>query len=683
MSDADILATARKRFQYCIDAESENRVNQIDDTRFYAASPDNGYQWPAKVKASREMDPNGARPCLTVNKLPQHVKQVTNEQRQNRPQIKVLPVDSKGDVEVAKIYNGVIKHIEVISDADIALDTACEHQVVSGEGYWRVLTDYCDDQSFDQDILIKRIKNALSVHMDPEIQDPTGADQRFCFITEDIPEEEFKLNYPNAKPVDWDFVGSSSEYVNWYLTGEKKVRIAEYFYLDYEKRKLIALSNGWVGFKEDLPDSISEDLIKDPVKTRDVLIKKVRWCKVTGEEILDKKDWPSQYIPVVRIVGNETIVDGKVIVSGLVRNSKDAQRMYNYWVSQETEMLALAPKAPFIAAVGQIEGLEDIWRTANTKSHAVLPYHPISEEGSLLPPPQRQMPPMVPQGIITAKQGAAEDIKGTTGQYNASLGAQGNETSGKAIMARQREGDVSNFHYIDNLSRAIRQTGRILLDLIPKIYDTNRINRIIGEDDSTDHIVIDPKQTEAIKKILGDDGEEIGKSINPNIGKYDVVVTVGPSYTSKRQEAAEAMTQMTQANPQLWQIIGDLLVKNMDWPGADEMGERLKATLLPEVKTLAEGNKAQDPKLLQAQQQIEQMGQQMEQMAQFIEQIQQGFEAAKADGERVSKVIDAYKAETDRMKALAPAMSPEDVQQLVLSTIQQLMTSPDISQQGM
>jgi hypothetical protein len=670
-SDEDILATAKKRFQACLSAESENRESALEDTRFYAASPDNGYQWPEKIKSARENDPNGPRPCLTINKLPQHVRQVTNEQRQNRPQIKTLPVDSHGDVEIAEIYNGIIRHIEVQSDADIAYDTACEHQVVGGEGFFRILTDYTDDNSFDQEILIKRIKNPFSVHMDPEIHDPTGADQRYCFIAEDMPEEEFEKKYPKAQKIDWSF-DTKGDMSNWYSTGAKKVRIAEYFYTEYREKTLLAYPNGWTGFKEDVPEG---EEIPEGAKSRKVITREVKWCMINGKEVLEKREWASRYIPVLRVVGNEIVVDGKTTVSGLVRNAKDPQRMYNYWSSQETEMLALAPKAPFIGAQGQFEGLEAKWQAANIKNFAYLEYKPVIEGGTLVPPPQRQMPPMAQQGFITAKQGAAEDIKGTTGQYDASLGMQSNETSGIAIQRRQREGDVANFHYVDNLSRALRQAGRIILDLIPKIYDVSRIVRIIGEDGTPDHVVIDPKQQEAIKKIMSN-GKEVGKSINPNIGRYDVTVVVGPSYTTKRQEAAEGMVQLTQSNPNVWPIIGDLLVRNMDWPGAEEMAERLKAMLPDQIKALED--KGQDPKMQQAQQTIEQLKQQLEATTQFVKQLQQGFEAAKADKAKMDSVIAAYEAETNRLKVVQPTMTPEEISALCLKTFQQLMTGSDV-----
>jgi len=668
--EADFLATARGRFKQAIDATSLSRQSELDDLRFAAGSPDNGFQWPDNIRLSRQNDMNGARPCLTINKLPQHIRQVTNDQRQNRPAIKVIPVDDMSDVQVAEVFNGIIRHIEVNSDADIAYDTACENQVTIGEGYFRVITDYCDPYSFDQDLKIERIRNSFSVYMDPLIKDPCGGDAEWCFISESMPVAVFEQEYPKAQAANFDQQGIGDDVLQWIT--EDTVRIAEYFSFKYEDKKLYLWRNGQVTMEGDpLPMDIM--MGEKPVKERTTTLKKLIWAKINGVEILEQQEWLGQYIPVIRVVGNEYDMEGRIIVSGIVRNAKDAQRMYNYWTSQEAELLALAPKAPFIVAGGQIEGYEDKWAELNTTNYPYLEYNPISEEGVLVPPPQRVLPPMPSAGILQAKMGAADDIKSTTGQYNASLGQQSNETSGKAITARQMESDVGTFHYIDNLSRAIRQCGRILIDLIPKVYDTRRVARIIGEDGQTDKVVIDPKQQEPFRKIT--QGEAIIKIYNPSIGRYDVTVIVGPGFNSRRQEALEAMSMLVQSNPALWQVIGDLLVKNMDWPGAAEMSDRIKRTIPPEII----GNPDDTPELRQAMQVIEQLKQEGMQMKGIIDNIYKSIEYQKAENDKLKAQATAYDSETKRMQALQPGMTPEQIQALVLTTMQSLITAPDLS----
>ena len=670
-NEADFLATARTRFKQAIDATSLSRQSELDDLRFAAGSPDNGFQWPDQIRNSRINDTNGARPCLTINKLPQHIRQITNDQRQNRPAIKVIPVDDESDVEVANVFNGIIRHIEVNSDADIAYDTACENQVTIGEGYFRVLTDYCDELSFEQDLKIERIRNSFSVYMDPLIQDPSGGDQQWCFISQSLPMAVFEREYPKAQAANFDQQGIGDDVLQWIT--EDTVRVAEYFCFEYEEKKLFLWRNGEVSMEGDpLPAGVM--IGEKPVKERTTSLRKVVWTKINGVEILEEREWLGRYIPIIRVVGNEYDYEGRIIVSGIVRNAKDAQRMYNYWTSQEAELLALAPKAPFIMAAGQVEGFEDKWANANTTNYAYLEYNPLSEEGTIVPPPQRVAPPMPSAGILQAKMGAADDIKSTTGQYNASLGQQSNETSGRAIMARQTESDVGTFHYIDNLSRAIRQCGRVLIDLIPKIYDTRRVARIIGEDGQTDKVLIDPQQQEPFKKEESEDGA-ILKIYNPSIGKYDVTVIVGPGFNSRRQEALEAMSMLVQSNPQLWQVIGDLLVKNMDWPGAAEMSDRIKRTIPAEII----GDPDDSPELRQAMEVIEQLKQDGMQMRGIIDNIYKSIEYQKAENDKLKAESTAYDAETKRMQALQPGMTPEQVQALILTTMQSLITAPDLS----
>jgi hypothetical protein len=681
MTENDLLFEARQRLNMAISASSESRDDELDDLKFYAGSSDNMYQWPTDVLATRGISNGqslGARPCLTINKLPQHVHQVTNEQRMNRPGIKVIPSDDEAQEEVAEIFNGVIRHIEYISDADVAYDTACENQVAFGEGYVRLLTDYCDDDTFDQDIKIGRVRNSFSVYMDPTIQDPTGADAKWCFITEDLTKQEYERLYPDAAPVSSLMnMGIGDQSINQWLN-ENTVRIAEYFYIDYEKRKLNLYPGNQTAYDGTIEDQALRSMFGKPTRQRESSIRKVKWCKINGYEILEQSDWAGKYIPVIRVIGNEFEVDGRMYISGLVRNAKDAQRMYNYWVSQEAEMLALAPKAPFIGYGGQFEGYEQQWKTANTTNWPYLEVNPDVTDGagSALPLPQRAQPPMASSGLLQAKMGASEDIKSATGQYNASLGMTSNERSGRAILARQREGDIGTYHYVDNLARAIRHVGRQLVDLIPKIYDTSRIARIIAEDGESSTVKINPMQEEPVRKIMDEEGKVIDKIYNPAVGKYDVRVITGPGYATKRQEALESMAQLLQGNPTLWQVAGDLFVKNMDWPGADDLAARLARTIDPKILNAEED---QDPALQAANMQIQAMGQEMENMHQMLQRVSQSMEARDLQIKEFEAQVRAYDAETKRISATAAGMTPEQIQDIVMGTIQAAVQTGDLS----
>jgi hypothetical protein len=670
---SDMLATMRSRFTMAISALGESREDELDDLRFMAGSPDNQWQWPADVLATRgsvQGQTINARPCLTINKLPQHVRQVTNQQRQNRPSGKVIPADDNADVAVAEVFDGIIRHIEYMSDADVAYDTACDNQVTYGEGYIRILTEYAREDSFDQDLRIGRIRNSFSVYMDPTIQDPCGSDAKWCFITEDLLKEEFERMFPDAAPITSIMAqGIGDQSLSQWIS-QNTVRIAEYFYIDHEKAKLNLYPGNVTAFNGTVQDGQLKAMFGQPVRTRTVDRRKVMWVKTNGYEVLDEREWIGKYIPVVRVVGNEFEVDGRLYVSGLVRNAKDAQRMYNYWTSQEAEMLALAPKAPFVAYGGQFEGYEMQWKTANTTNWPYLEVNPDVTDGAgnVLPLPQRSQPPMAQTGLIQAKMGAAEDIKSTTGQYNASLGQQGNERSGKAIMARVQEGDTGTYHYVDNLGRAIRHITRQLVDMIPKIYDTERIARIIGVDGEVGMAKINPQQPEPVKPIMDAAGNVIEKIYNPTVGTYDVVITTGPSYLTKRQEAVEAMANILQTSPQLWQVAGDLFIKNMDWPGAQEMAARFKKIIDPKV--LAQDDKS--PELQSAEQMIEALTQQLNQTMGMVENIQNSMEAQELQ-------IKAYDAETKRISAVQQAMTPDQIQDIVMGTIAAAIETGDIS----
>jgi len=672
----------RTRMAAAQSAWSESREDELDDLRFAAGSSDNKFQWPDDVlntRGSVSGQTIGARPCLTVNKMPQHILQVTNDQRQNRPAGKVIPADDEADIEVAQIFDGMVKHIEYISDADVAYDTACQNQVTYGEGYWRILTEYCDDESFEQDIKIVRVRNSFSVMLDPMIQDPCGADAQYGFISDDIDKLDYERQYPDATPHS-SLIQNINDAARSTWLGKDTVRIAEYFYYDHEEATLNLYPENNTAFTGTIKDKMLQQAFGKAIKSRRVDRRKVMWIKTNGYEILEENEWAGKSIPIIRVVGNEYEIEGKLYISGLVRNAKDPQRLYNYWVSAEAEMLALAPKAPFIGAGGQFEGYEHQWKTANTTAWPYLEYNPdvTDGKGTPLPPPQRSMPPMAQTGLIQAKMGASDDIKSTTGQYNSSLGATSNERSGKAIMARERQADVGTYHYVDNLARAVRYSTRQIVELIPKIYDTQRMARVIGEDALVKMIKINPQQPMAVNKIMDSQGVVLDKIYNPSVGRYDVMVTTGPSYMTKRQEAMEAMATILQSNPQLWAVAGDLFIKNMDWPGAQEMAERFKRTMDPKV--IEDTDKS--PELQAAELQIQTLQQETQQLHNMLLSVKDSMESQELRIKEVTAEgnaqVAAYNAETARLKVISTALTPEQMQDIVLGTVQAMLASGDL-----
>lgn len=668
MKDKDVIATAKKRLEYAQNRDSHNRQKAKADLRFLAASPDDPWQWDEQDLKNRR-----GRPTLTINKMPQHVRQVTNDIRQNRPSIKYRPADSKADPKVADILMGIARHIEANSDADVAYDSAAEAQVSHGTGYVRVLNDWVSPDSFDQDIFIRAIPDSFKCWDDPDAVDPAGADRKFFFIEEMLDEDEFKAQYPDAGPIDWDFVSDT----DWFSKGDKKVKVAEYFEQCERSKKLYLWANGSTSYEGDEKLPVGVYAGEKPVRDRKAKQCYVMWRKLSGAQVLEEKEFPCRWIPVSRAWGNHFVVDGKVYVSGIVRNAKDSQRMYNVAQSAIVERVMQAPKAPWVAPADAIAGYEKSWQTANTGNHAFLPYNHVDDSGNPIPNPVRNAPAPIEPGLMEIARTSADDIKSETGQYDASLGQRSNETSGKAIMARQREGDMATFHYVDNLARMVRHVGRIILDMIPRVYDTKRIMRILGEDGSPANATLDPELPQAVEEFKDDEGA-MQRIFNPTVGTYDVYTTTGPSFTTRRQEAVEAMSQMTQANPELWRVIGDKLVSAMDWPGAEEMAARLKAVLLPEV---AQADEEGDQIPPQVQAAMQQMQQQMQQMMGALEEASAKVRELEMEKQSTfnEQLIKAYDAETKRIQALGGAMTPEVVQQLVMQTLQQVMTSPDPS----
>lgn len=641
-SDKDVVATALDRFKIAEDAEAEIRRVGLDDLEFRA-----GRQWPEKIKNERTTED---RPCLVINKIPGQVRQVTNDQRQNRPSIKVHPVDDLADIDTAKIYQGLIKHIEYNSGAEAAFDTAFEGAAIKGFGYWRVNTRYVHPMSFDQEITIDRIRNHFSVYLDPSHKEPDGSDANWGFIFSDVAIDDFKAEYPDSEisyDTFWDTFGDTRR--DW--VSKETVRVAEYFYKEYEVKTIALLKNGKViekdRLKELYPDELPEGF--EIVQERESKFPVIKWCKINGLETLEKTTWLGRWIPIVPCYGDELDIDGEVIREGVVRHAKDSQRMYNYWKSTETETIALAPRIPFVVAEGQIpEEYEYEWKTANKKNHAYLTYKSTTHEGQLVPAPQRQVfePPV--QAITQASLLAADDIKSTTGIFDASLGNKSNESSGVAIQRRNQQAQTSNFHLIDNLTRSIRHTGRIIVDLIPKVYDTARAARIIGEEGDQEIVRINQEFQHKGKEVFYD----LGK------GKYDVVIDTGPSFATKRQEAAQSQEALTRAYPQLMQIAGDLMVKNMDWPGSSEIAERLKKTIDPNLIEDKESGQPLPPKVKA----------QMNQMNQMIEQLTQQLTAANEDikTKRIEleskERIEFSKIEFDYKKEMAKINSTEAIE---------------------
>jgi hypothetical protein len=564
----DIVKDAKEAFADMEDHWADNHREALDDIEFSRM----GKQWPEGIRKQRELE---GRPCLTINKMPSFIRQVVNDARQNKPSIKVHPVDGGADKKTANIYNGLIRNIEYTSSADVAYDTATESAVSGGFGYFRIGLDYAHDDGFHLDLSIDRISNPFSVYGDPASTAADSSDWNQAFITQMVPKAEFKKRWPDATEIDFDAEGWKNLQDPWVT--EHSVMVAEWWRREEYEKDIYLLSDGSVQSEAAMQQmgpiwAASGIQVMEKRKTKCF---RVWQHTLSGAEDLGKQDWVGKYIPIVPVYGDEVDVEGKRYFRSLIRDAKDAQRMYNYWRSTETELVALAPKTPFIGPVGAFKTDAAKWATANTQSHAFIEYDKST-------PPQRQPFVGVPAGAAHEALTASDDMKAIMGIYDASLGQRSNETSGRAIMARQREGDVATFHFQDNMARAIRHAGRILIDLIPHVYDKPRMIRVIGEDGTQESVKIGPNpqaqqpHTESEEQDQGKSDDPTSQVYDLTAGKYDLTVSTGPSFTTRRQEAAFEMTEMIRAFPDAAPVIGDLLAKNLDWPGADEIAERLK-----------------------------------------------------------------------------------------------------------
>jgi hypothetical protein len=623
----EFLAVARERFRMSSDTESELRTHMLEDMRFY-----NSEQWPDTTLASRTLD---NRVCLTINRLPQFVRQVVNQARQSKPAIQVNPVDNGADPETAEVFQGIMRNIEVQSKASVAYATASEHQAIMGRGWWRILAEYARYDSTEQEIRIKRIADAMTVYPDPSCVEPDNSDATFCFIVERLNKTVYNAKYRlkrTDQPVDAsEFQSIGDDSPSWLNTDG--VQVAEYFYVDHVPMTIAeCIVNPDNPHDDPIRITVDRRAIKPEqlvaegntlphvtiLKERPTVRKQVKWALINGCEILDGnkdktagRDLPGSYIPVIPVLGEELIVNGRRNLRGMVRDAQSPQRAYNFWISSITEKIALGTKAPVIAAAGQLEGHEHKWNTSNVRNYPYLEYNPVELNGALVPAPARAgYDPDISAALQMTMQ-ADRDLKSVIGMFDASQEGSP-EQSGKAILARQQQGETGTSHFLDNLSRSIEHTGRILLEWIPIYYDVPRMLRINGLDEQPRDVLVHAGQPDAANAILEKGGDALRKNImqgrpfDLGVGRFDVTITTGPSYASRRQESVQSIVQLVQAYPQLLPVVGDILMENMDWPGARQLAQRMKRMVPQEVKDPEDGQPEIPPEVQQELNQLQQ-----------------------------------------------------------------------------
>ena len=618
-----------------IDADSESRALALIDLKFRY-----GEQWPQYAIASRGLD----RPQLTINEMDSYIRQVTNGQRQQRPRIKIHPVDDFADVKVAKVITGLMRHFEVNSDADNAYDIAFDFAATMGFGYWRVRNDYIREDSFDQDIFIDSVDNPFSVYFDPASRLPDGSDQEKCLITDLLRKTDFKKQYPGASEISFSETATGDSDPEW--VSQHEIRVAEFFHIEREKMKLVKLSDGNSVFEDEMPPQRLLDMHGITIEgERDSMKRIVKWRKQTAYDILEEKVLPWRWIPVVPVYWTNTKIDNKILRQGMVRPGMDSQRMVNFWQTSITESIALAPKAKWLIAEGQDEGHENEFKNANLSSTPVLRYKPTDVNGEVASPPQRMQPEPPPAGSIQAAFLANQNLQRVMGIFDPNM-QEGPAKSGKAVQAERNQSENSNYHGYDNLTRSIKHTARIILSGIPKILDVPTTRRIIGEDGKPDLVQINQEGTDdqAIATVLND----------VRVGTYDVVMDTGPGYDSKRLQGVDSMMQLlgTPMGEKIGQIGDDLIVRQMDFPGADVLADRLAA-----ANPLSQIDEKLDIPP-QVQMKIKQDEAQIQQMHKVIQELQTelkyktGLEQMKQDGQtRRTLMVEHNKAHDSQMWA--------------------------------
>lgn len=586
-SDDELLQLALERFRVCAEAESTRRVEMLEDQNFRC-----GNQWEKTIQIQRE---NQERPCLTINRIPEFLSHVVNNMRQSRPGIKVEPNGDGIDEEIAEVRQGLIRHIETNSRADTPYDTAFENMATMGLGWLRVVDDWEDPKSFNQDLFVRWVLNTFSVYSDPFCQQPDWSDMKFAFVVEDMTKAEFRARYGDdtvaASLANFQSVGDHSKY--WFPGGN--IRTAEYFHIEQELDTLCEMEDGTTRLYSELPKdlySVSSSgdgqqvlLMINPDETttaigraRPCKIPVVHWDLISAVDVLKRRIWKGKYIPLIPVIGNQIELDGEKILVGMVRYAREPQRMYNYMYTSFVETVSLAPKAPFVAEIDQVpDGLVEEWQESNKRPTALLRYKAKVAEGeNLVPPPSRQQanPPI--QAFVEGLQMCDQNLKSVFRIFDASLGQRGPQESGLAINARKIESDTGTYDWGDNFIRALRYLGIVLNDLLEYYYNTpGRIIQIVGEDETSRPIKLNQQfREEGQDKIY-----DLSKG-----AKGAVTITTGPSYQTRRQETAAQMLEASKANPALWQIAGDLIVKSLDWPGKDALAARLEKGLPPQFK---------------------------------------------------------------------------------------------------
>lgn len=676
-----LITKAQKQFKSWLDWEGNFRKSFEQDVRFANGDADNRWQWEDAMLQARDAD---AAPSMTINMTLIHCLLVQNDIKKNPPAIMVRPTGGGATAKSAEVYGGLIREISRASDATNIYLKASEFLIQGGVGYWRVLTEYEDEKSFDQVIRIRSIRNPMCVAIDPEAKEPSGADANWGMIFEDIKNDELEEEYEKYKEdigAQNAITTAGNNRTDW--ANEDHTRVAEWYQREKFEDQLLGFEvdgQPQTAFMSDIEDEgILQKLLADTnTQKRKMIRSKMCWYKIFGNSIVDYREVPGRsYIPIVRVIGQETIINGQLDRKGMVRNLKDPQRNMNYWVSAGAMQVALQTNIPWVGPAKAFENIKQ-WENANRARYSYLPFNHQDDNGDPIPAPTRTPPPIMAPAYISGIQIASQQFKDISGQHEASQGIKDNAISGVAIDSRKIQGETATYHFPNALAQGVAHTGRIIVDMIPAVYDTKRIVRISNVDLSQTDVQIDPSQAVAHQEVEKPDEENATLATwNPAIGRYEVEAEAGPDYATQREWTVDTMGKILSQNKELWSIVGDLFVENMDFPGAEEMAERLRRTINPSV--LGKGPTPNEQKLQQQLQHGQQLLQSlMDTLAKKQKELDNKDEeiAIKAEAEVTRRIRELGNAQAN----FAAAGKEGEIGELMDETVKSAKSDPELGQ---
>lgn len=641
---SDVIKDAQELYRDAIEATREQRIQIEEDLLF--SDPSDPQQWDDTVKRQRETDPGGSRPCLVMDHTGQYIDNVAGTVAKAPPGLHVVPVDNKADKRVAENLDGLFRHIEYTSRAQMHYSAALRSAARAGVGYLIVRPEYVNRTLNYQEPRIDCEPDPLKVVFDPWCNAMDGKDANFGYLLTDVSIRDFEAKY-GAKTEKCSF-GETERYRS--NDSRESVIVAEQWYADERKTNMIVFLNT-NGEEDTLPEDDYWKACQNAGMTLPLLRtfsdKKriIKWRQMSGAEVFEESEYPADQIGIVPVYGYVAYSQGRMTYCGISRRARNPQRAYNYHQSELLAYMGNAPKAPWLAPTRAIRGLEQLWDRASLDSRAYLPFNDMDDMGPISAPNRTPIAVNLQNHMAGAEQ-ALKDLEATIGMYQANLGAPSNETSRVAIDGRKDSGETSTSHFPLNLSASLAQVGRICTQMIPRLFDQKRTQRILGIDSAPGFVTVDPNQEKPVEET------ENGLSINPCVGEYDVRVVIGSSFTTQRSQAQQALSEVMRTNPDMTPAIAPLWAMNLDVPNAEKLAQVLTAMAPPAIQAILNPEANKQPSTAELTQQVDDLKKGLQEAIEHAHSAQQDADEANAkleDKEEANRIAQ-YNAETNRLK---------------------------------